>query len=132
MCFTIELICLIGLALSFYAYFIERKLAKNPQYKPSCELSDKFSCTKSLNSPYAALLGISNSIIGMLFYVSMFWLAVSRYDRLLFIGALAAVAASCYLAYLLIFKIKALCPVCLAIYAVNAALLVLAFYQLYC
>lgn len=131
MCFTIELIALLGLGVSLYAYWIEHKLSQNANYKAVCDISDKISCTKSLAGPYSAIIGISNTIIGIIFYTSMFWLAIGNYNKLLFIGAASSIIVSVYLAYILTFKVKTFCLVCFCIYIVNILLLIATLSNLY-
>jgi vitamin-K-epoxide reductase (warfarin-sensitive) len=121
---SIVLLSLCGFGLSLYAYRLERALAANPEYKPACELSDRISCTKPILSEYGSILGVSNGILGLLFYSMMEVAAFVGAVGFIFYASAAACLVSLYLAYLLIFRIHAICPVCISIYAVNFALLV--------
>ncbi len=121
----------IGFCVSLYAFSIEQKIATNPQYKPACNISDRISCTKPLLSAYGKLLGFSNSIVGLLFYPTMATLLFVGEDLLLLIGAVGSCIFTIYLAYILFAKVKALCLICLTIYAVNLCTLVAALYKYY-
>jgi vitamin-K-epoxide reductase (warfarin-sensitive) len=131
MLYLIALIALLGLCISLYAYWVDRKLLHNISYKPACDISDKISCSKPFSSPYSEVLGISNTIVGIVFYTSMFWLAVGNFCYLLFLAAAGSVLFSIYLAFLLFFKIKTICLICISLYIVNILLLVATYYNLY-
>jgi vitamin-K-epoxide reductase (warfarin-sensitive) len=125
---TIFLISAVGFGISVYAYFVEQALVNNQKYKAVCDLSDVISCTKPLLSPYGKLLGFSNTILGMAFYAVMMIAALGEYTLLIWYGALAAIGMSTIFAYLLYFKIQALCLICTSIYVVNVVLLYCAYY----
>lgn len=131
MLYIIALVALLGLCISLYAHWVDRKLLYNASYKPACDISGKISCSKPFSSPYSQVLGISNIMMGVIFYTSMFWLAISDFCYLLFIGALSSVVFSVYLAYILMFKIKTACLICISLYIVNILLLVATYYNLY-
>lgn len=124
---SIIIIALIGAAISVYACIVEQKIKNNPQYKPACDLSDVISCSKPMASPYSNMFIISNTYLGLAYYCAMILLAIMNYTVIAFYLALGGVAMSAVFAYLLYFKIKALCLVCTAIYAVNIALLIAAY-----
>ncbi len=131
MVLIIMLIALLGLIISLYSYWVERQLLQNVNYKPACDISDHISCSKPFASIYSAVLGISNTVVSIMFYTSMFWLAVGDFNKLLFIGATVSVLFSLYLAYLLYFKIRSLCLICTSLYIVNILLLVATYYNLF-
>lgn len=122
MVLSVIMVSLLGVALSLYSYLLEKTLAKNPTFKPLCDLSDKISCTAPLKSPYSHMLGVSNAIWGMLFYTCVILLALKDLTGALVVVSLIGVVYSIYLASLLIFKIRAWCLVCSALYLVNAIL----------
>jgi vitamin-K-epoxide reductase (warfarin-sensitive) len=120
----VALLSLIGFGVSLYAYILEQRIHKNAQYKAACDLSDKISCTRTFTSPYAKLFfGISNTIIGMIFYAGMFVVAYLGLAKLAFLGAIAACLASLGFAYILYFKLRTVCLICTTIYVLNGALL---------
>ncbi len=113
-----------GICISMYGFSIEQKLKINPEYKPMCDISDRASCTKPIKSPMGKLFGISNTIVGILFYSVMAFFAWIGWYQLVFIGAIGACLISLYLAYILFFRIKTFCLICIVTYAINGALLV--------
>lgn len=116
-------LAIVGFLISVYAYITEEKLKEDATYKPVCDLSDRISCSKPLKSEYANIFYISNTIAGILFYAFLAVLAFFNMITGLFYAAIAACAASVYLAYLLYFKIGALCLICTSLYIINALLL---------
>ena len=116
---------IIGFFVSLYSFIMEQKLKQNPQYKPFCAITDKISCVKAAQSPYSHFLFVSNSIIGMLFYPFVIGLAAAQAYTLLFVTVLAACVISLRFAYLLFFKVKTFCVLCVTIYIINFVLLFL-------
>src|SRR3990167_3275248 len=117
-------LAVLGFLISLYGFSIEQRLKTNPDYKPMCDISDRASCTKPIKSPLGKLFGISNTIVGMLFYPSIALLALVGWNGFVFIGSFGAFIVSLYLAYILFFQIRALCMICIATYFINAVLLV--------
>ena len=117
------LLSIIGFAVSLYSLFIEKKIAKNPTYKPMCDISDRTSCSKPILSTYGKLFGISNAYLGLLFYTVIFLCTLFELINIIFILSIVGFVISLFLAYILYFKIRVLCMVCTIIYAVNGGLL---------
>jgi vitamin-K-epoxide reductase (warfarin-sensitive) len=113
---------LLGLVISMYAILLERKIAKNPSYKPMCDVSDTVSCTKLIKSSYAHMLYFSNATWGIAYYALVLLLAALNLPRLLVLVTTGGVIASLVLAYILFFKIRSVCLVCISLYLVNILL----------
>lgn len=124
-------IACIGLLLSLYGLFIERRLKVNQSYKPVCDISDKVSCTKTFLSPWGKITGVSNVYVGAIVYAIMIIVAVMGNAQLAFVGACILVVGSLFLAYILLTKIRTFCLLCTAIYIVNVALFLAAARHLY-
>ncbi len=121
---VITLLSFAGLIISAYAYFIEQKLKKDVQYKPVCDLSEGMSCTKPIMSKYAKLFGISNALLGIIFYALLLLFAFLGFKNLLFFASIVAVIGSIVFASILYFKIKTFCLLCSSIYVINILLLI--------
>lgn len=120
----------VGFGLSLYMFILERKLKKKPSYKPVCNLSDRMSCTKALESEYAQPFGVSNALLGLLFYPILALLALNNYPTLVYYASIAACCISFFLALILYFRIKTFCIICSSLYIVNALLLIVSYYSL--
>ena len=115
----------LGFTLACYTYFVERKLAVNPRYKPVCDINDMVSCTKPMKSKYANLFYVSNAVAAMGYYGLVIVLGLFGLTQLLMLATVAGVLVSAVLAYLLYFKIRTLCVLCTAMYVINGLLFLL-------
>jgi|GEM_PF-900631 len=118
----IESLAIFGFLVSAYGWYIEKKLQKDASYKPFCDISDKLSCIKATKSPYSHLLFVSNSVVAMVFYATVFCLALIGFSFLIQMLSIAAFATSTVMAYILFYKIKTACPVCITLYVINTLL----------
>jgi vitamin-K-epoxide reductase (warfarin-sensitive) len=123
----IELISLIGLLISIYGFYVQRKKNKNSSYKAVCDINNKFNCSNSLTGEYSKHFGIPNTVYGMFFYTILFILSFLEFPLLIFGLSTIAFLGSFYLAYILYFKVKDVCLVCNAIYLTNLLLFVFSF-----
>lgn len=120
---VIMILAFLGMAISLYTNILEQKIKKMPSYKPMCDLSDTISCTKPMKSEYASIFYISNAWLAFAFYVLVFVFVALQLPKLVLITVIIGCLVSCYFAYLLYFKIKALCLLCTSMYVINALLL---------
>ena len=128
-----------GFCITLYAIYVEK--SKN---KPLCDINENISCTRVLRSPYGHMIGLmfklsrSNRFnVPNTYYGIMFYFGLMLYDVcplpgkevLLLIGAVMSCLASLGLAYILYFKLKDFCVVCVASYIVNLTILYYAWYE---
>ena len=125
MLIAIVVVAMLGFCVSWYTYVTEKRKKREPEFKPFCDLSDYVSCSKPMQSPYANLFFFSNALVGMVFYLVVAALAALHLAHFLLIVVAGGCLVSCVLAYLLYFKIKALCLLCTSLYLINALLLYL-------
>ena len=120
------LISIIGFVISLYTYITELRVKNIPGYKPVCDISDTISCTKPMMSKYGNIFYISNSLLGMMFYISVIILYLMKAKFILLLFSISGVLASFIFAYLLYFKIKSFCLLCVSIYIVNIIIMIMA------
>lgn len=125
MIISIFFLALFGLIVSLYLYRLEKKLQKNRSYKPSCDISDKISCSKAVLSGYGQLFGFSNALMGCFFYATIAILAFLHQTTVLFYLSLFSLFASFFFAYILYFKIKTVCILCTTVYLINLLIFLL-------
>lgn len=125
MVFSVLLLANIGFIISLYLYLLEQKVKRDPRYKPFCDISDRISCTKPMQSAYTSLFYLPNSVVAMLFYILIEVLAVFGPQIVLILAALIGCIGSCILGYVLYFKIKSLCLLCTSLYIINFFILFL-------
>ncbi len=120
---ALRIVASIGILLAAYAIFVEYKLKRNSEYRPVCEINDRASCKVAFNSKYGRMLGISNAVLGIAFYIIFIVVTFTAFTNFLLLISIAAVLSSAYLAYALYFKLRNLCIVCTFTYLVNILLL---------
>jgi len=120
----LEILSIIGILLSVYAFYVEKKTLKSKEYKAVCDINDAISCSKAFSSKYGHTLGISNSVYGFFFYIVVILLAFYSQMNYVFYLSILSLIFSVYLAYNLYFKLKDFCLVCTGIYIVNILILI--------
>ena len=107
---------------------VERiRLAQDSDYVPTCSLNPVLSCGSVMETAQASLLGFPNPIIGVAAFpvvvtTGVAVLAGARLARWywlgLQVGVTAALAFVAWLAFQSIYRIGALCPYCMVVWAV--------------
>lgn len=130
--------CLIGSALSYYAYHVETAKELDKSYKPFCDISEHVSCTKAFMSVYGkgfglvaedSVLHVPNSIFGVLFYTLIAILSFFNrqpYTGISVVLGLLSNLSSVYLS-LILYWLNDICIVCICTYIVNLAIVLLTF-----
>ena len=115
-----------GLVYSLQATYYKYKLAVDPEFKiPSCGCARRsVDGTESvLQSRQSATLGIPNSVFALAFFCAALALTAVADSRLALPLAAIAVAASIYLSYVMLVRIRSLCATCVNIVALSALIL---------
>lgn len=123
-------------AVSLYLTYAYYKVREGSGWQSFCEVSSRLSCDAVSTSDFSAVAGIPVAWAASVFYAAMAWVAWSalRCRRTaiprspvlaLVAGGTVASALSVVLAVVSAWAIGAFCPLCLALYVCNAALLVL-------
>ena len=119
---------IIGLAASYIILDDTFKLAANPAYHPSCSLNPVISCGSVMQSSEAHLFGFNNPYLGVaafpaLITIAAVLLAGAKLKRWFWLGLNAgALLGTVFVHYLFVasvYHIQALCPYCVAIWAVT-------------
>ena len=136
------LLALAGIIVTLYAIYVERQTNKIG-FKAMCDINDYASCSRVLKSPYAKMtkmifnlkddhvLNVPNTYFGLLFYIAVIiynFVDVSYQEVLLLVASGISLCACFGLAYILYFKLKDFCVVCVATYFINMGI----FYYAYC
>ena|SRR5438445_5258500 len=129
-CFAIALSA-IGLYIAAYFTLVYYGLiSANTRLMPSvCRLEER-TCQTVLGTRYARVFGVPNSLLGILYYLTVVAILLMGWTVAPITGVLIAVAwftvlLGLYLAYSLFFIIRIPCPLCLTGHAINLALAVL-------
>ena len=131
------LICgILGMAAAA-ALAVERiDLLKNPAYVPSCNFSPILSCGSVMTTDQAEFFGFPNPLLGLPAFAVILATAVLTVGRVPLprwywigqtLGTLLGFIFVNYLAFQSIYRIGALCPYCMVVWAVTPIVLVLSF-----
>ncbi|PWD51103.1 Vitamin K epoxide reductase [Serinibacter arcticus] len=124
----------IGLVASF-ALMLERlAVLADDSYVPSCSFNALVSCTEAMSSPQGALFGFPNPLLGVLGFPVVIatgaaLLAGARMARWYWVGLQVGVTLALVFIHFLIFtslyRLGALCPYCMVVWAVTIPLFVM-------
>jgi len=105
----------------------------NPNYVPSCSINPVLSCGSVMITPQASAFGFPNPLIGIVAFtvvvvtgvLAVFKVALPRwYWGGLAIGTLFGVGFIHWLIFQSLYRIGALCPYCMVVWAITVPLLV--------
>lgn len=124
---------ILGLAASL-ALTIERiELLKNPNYVPSCSINPVISCGSVMSTHQGEVLGFPNPIIGLIAFTVVIVTGVLAIANIelprwywggLAAGTLLGVVFIHWLIFQSLYRIGALCPYCMVVWAITIPLLV--------
>ncbi|WP_107659619.1 vitamin K epoxide reductase family protein [Nocardia suismassiliense] len=132
-----------GLAgwLASVALTVERfKLFTEPGYTPSCSINPILSCGSVMVTEQAAVFGFPNPLIGIVGFSVLVTLGVLSVVGVgfpqwiwggLWLGLAAGVGFVCWLIFQSLYRINALCPYCMVVWAVITPLLAVVTDQLW-
>ena len=134
---TATVLCLIGIGLSLYAYYVETRKTSDPSYRAACDISERMSCTRVLTSRWGrgfglfdsnSPLNLPDSLYGLAYYclsliLNRSW-SSTNVARVRVLLSIMTNLGSVYLGYILYFVLRDLCLVCCGMYAVNFLLFV--------
>jgi uncharacterized membrane protein len=144
----IVILSLAGMANALYFTFAYYGRIKKARWVPEILCArEGSSCVMVVQTPYARVFGVPNSLLGIFYYLVLIgWISSGEPSGLIvFIGnrvfapfvwalkltSLGTVLLGFYLIYALIAKLHTHCPLCYLGHAINAALLVLLIVQLW-
>jgi uncharacterized membrane protein/protein-disulfide isomerase len=132
---ALALLAVAGLAVSGWLTFLHVRVHNDPAYLPVCAVNETVNCATVAASPRAVFLGLPVAIWGLAGYLLLLALALRGLGRrrgpgdgagFLALLGIAFVGVSAALALVAVFSLGAVCPDCLATYAVNLAVAVVA------
>lgn len=123
----------VGLAAALTLTIEKIEILINPDYVPSCSINPVLSCGSVMITPQASAFGFPNPLIGIVSFTIVALtgvLAVAKvalprwYWGGLAIGTLLGVGFIHWLIFQSLYRIGALCPYCMVVWAVTVPLLV--------
>ncbi|WP_019969618.1 vitamin K epoxide reductase family protein [Mycobacterium sp. 141] len=123
----------VGLAAALTLTYEKIELLINPKYVPSCSINPVLSCGSVMVTPQASVFGFPNPMIGIVASTVVLVtgvLAVAKvrlprwYWGVLAVGTLLGAVFVHWLIFQSLYRIGALCPYCMCVWAVTIPLLV--------
>ncbi|MBP2478873.1 putative membrane protein [Crossiella equi] len=122
---------LTGLAASAVLTVEKLALLTNPDYVPTCSINPVLSCGSVMRTPQAEAFGFPNPLLGLAGFavittIGVALLSGARFHRWFWLGLQAGVTSGVFFVHWLIFqslyRIGALCPYCMIVWAVTIPL----------
>ncbi|MDT5119833.1 MAG: hypothetical protein QOE30_5572 [Mycobacterium sp.] len=123
----------VGLLASMTLTVEKIDILLNPSYVPSCNLNPIISCGSVMVTPQASVLGFPNTLLGIVAFtvvlvVGVLSVAKVSLPQWFWIGLMAGILVGAVFVHWLIFqslyRIGALCPYCMVVWAMTITLLV--------
>jgi uncharacterized membrane protein len=123
----------IGLAASMALTIEKFKLLLDPHYVPPCNINPIVSCGSVMTTPQASLLGFPNPLLGIIGFTVVLITGVLAVAKVqlpqwywigLAVGTLIGAVLVHWLIFQSLYRIGALCPYCMVVWAVTIPLLV--------
>lgn len=123
----------IGLAASMALTVEKFNILLDPHYVPSCNINPIVSCGSVMTTPQASLLGFPNPLLGVIGFTVVVVTGVLAVAKIplpqwywigLAVGTLIGAVLVHWLIFQSLYRIGALCPYCMVVWAVTIPLLV--------
>jgi uncharacterized membrane protein len=123
----------VGLAAALTLTIEKIQILINPDYVPSCSINPVLSCGSVMITPQASAFGFPNPLIGIVSFTVVVVTGVLAVTKVplprwywggLAVGTLLGVAFIHWLIFQSLYRIGALCPYCMVVWAVTIPLLV--------
>ncbi|OBB83695.1 hypothetical protein A5760_10215 [Mycobacterium colombiense] len=124
---------LIGLVASMTLTVEKIDILENPSYVPSCNINPILSCGSVMITPQASLLGFPNPLLGLVAFTVVVVTGLLALTKValpqwywvgLTVGVLVGAVFVHWLIFQSLYRINALCPYCMVVWAVTMSLLV--------
>ena len=128
---ALTIAALVGLGFAAASTWIHYRILHDPLYSSVCDVNATFSCTEAYTSVYGSIAGVPVALIGVLYFAFQLVLIAlctqspaARQNLPGYVFALSTLglAGVLYLAYASFFVLKAVCLLCVGVYAAIIAL----------
>lgn len=126
--YVLVLAGVVGFLASFVLTYDKIQILQNTNYDPSCNINPIFSCGSVMKTEQASLLGVPNTIFGLVGYSMLITFGVllaggAKVKRWVWLGAQVAASIGVvfmhYLFFQGVFRINAICPWCFTVWMVT-------------
>ena len=106
------------IALYFSLVYFDVMEADNRWIPSFCRM-EKGACMRILDTPQAKVLGVPNSVLGVIYYAAILFVPMDRYEALFLIASIFSVGLGMYLVHALVVRLQTHCPLCYTAHAIN-------------
>jgi len=106
----IKALSVIGVVLAVYLLWQQ---VYRPEFQP-CKINSIVNCDAVISGPVAKTLGIPTPLYGLIGYIVIFFAAVFKKSKLLLGVATFGLLFCLRIAYIELFELNVVCPVCIA------------------
>ncbi len=106
----IKVLSFIGVILAIYLLWQQMF---RPAFKP-CSINETVNCDAVISGPVAKTLGIPTPLYGLIGYIVIFIASVYKKNKLILGMATFGLLFCLYIAYIELFILNVICPVCIA------------------
>jgi uncharacterized membrane protein len=113
--------CAIG-GLAIAAYFslvYYRFIEPDSRWIPWFCRMEKGSCMRILDTPEAKIIGVPNSVLGVLYYGAILFVPIHMFETLFLVASIFSVGLGMYLVHALVVRLKTHCPLCYTAHGIN-------------
>lgn len=111
---------LAGLGIATYFSMVSYRIIE-PDSKwipPFCRMEPD-SCMSILETREASIVGIRNSVLGMLDDGAILFVPIERFEIPFLVASIFSVGLGMYLVHALVYRLKIYCPLCYAAHGIN-------------
>ncbi len=108
--FYIKILSLVGIILAIYLLF--EQITQSP-FRP-CYINSTVNCDAVISGSVAKTLGIPTPLYGLIGYIVIFFAALTKKNKLLLGMSGFGLLFCLRIAYIEIFQLRVLCPICIA------------------
>jgi|SRR3989344_6982166 len=106
----VKVLSVIGILLAIYLLWQQMY---QPAFKP-CSINETVNCDAVISGPVAKTLGISTPLYGLIGYIVIFIASIYKKTKLILGMATFGLLFCLYIAYIELFQLQVICPVCIA------------------
>lgn len=118
----IKILSVVGIVLAIYLLF--EQITQSP-FRP-CNINALINCNAVISGEVAKTLGIPTPLYGLIGYIVIFYAAHAKKNKLLFGVVTFGVLFCLRLAYIELFQLHVICPICIACQIIMLTIFVMA------
>ena len=104
---------------SYFSLVYYRVIEADNKWIPAFCRMEKGACMRILDTREAKVLGVPNSVLGMLYYAAILFVPIGSVEVLFLVASIFSVGLGMYLVHALVYRLKTHCPLCYTAHGIN-------------